>query len=49
MRLYEGEGYLAEALEIAERAVGMGQEHLSSAAEGLRANLAELEAEEAGA
>jgi hypothetical protein len=49
VRLYEGEGYLAEALEIAERGLAAGQQHLSSAAERLRANLAELEAEEAGA
>ena len=49
VRLYEGEGYLREALEIAERGVGVGQEHLSAAAERLRANLAELEAEEARA
>ncbi len=48
-RLYEGEGYLHEALEIAERGLGVGQEHLSPAVERLRANLAELEAEEAEA
>lgn len=49
VRLYEGEGYLTEALEITERALEVGQQHLSPAAERLRANLAELEAEEAGA
>src|SRR5215211_733172 len=46
MRLYEGEGYFAEALEVAERSVRLGQEHLLDRAEGLRARLAELEAED---
>ncbi len=49
LQLYEGEGYLTEALEIAERATSLGQQHLSPAVERLRANLAELEAEEVGA
>lgn len=49
VRLYEGEGYLTEALEIAERGLASGQQHLSSTTERLRANLAELEAEESGA
>lgn len=47
VRLYEGEGYLHEALKIAERGIGAGQDNLSAAVERLRANLAELEAEEA--
>lgn len=49
VRLYEGEGYLNEALEIAERGFEAGQEYLSAAVDRLRANLAELEAEEAEA
>ena len=48
-RLYEGEGYLHEALDIAERGLGAGQEHLPPVVERLRANVAELEAEEAEA
>jgi hypothetical protein len=49
VQLYEGEGYLTEALETAERATSLGQQHLMPTVERLRANLAELEAEEAGA
>ena len=49
VQLYEGEGYLTEAMEIAERGLASGQQHLSPTAERLRANLAELEAEEARA
>ncbi len=46
MRLYEGEGYFAEALEIAERSTRLGQEYSHDRAERLRKRLAELEAED---
>ncbi len=46
MRLYEGEGYFAEALEVAERAAHLGQEYSLAHAERLRTRLAELEAED---
>jgi hypothetical protein len=46
--LYEGEGYFREALEVAERGLKMGQEHISAVAERLRLILKELEAEDVG-
>jgi hypothetical protein len=46
MRLYEGEGYFAEALEVAERSARLGQEYSLDRAERLQARLAELEAED---
>lgn len=46
MRLYEGEGYFAEALEVAKRSARLGQEYSLDRAERLRARLAELEAED---
>lgn len=46
MRLYEGEGYFAEALEVAERSALLGQEHSLDRAQRLRKRLAELEAED---
>ncbi len=46
MRLYEGEGYFAEALEIAERSARLGQDYSLDRAERLRARLAEVEAED---
>ncbi len=42
MRLYEGEGYFAEALEVAERSTRLGQEYSLARAERLRTRLAEL-------
>jgi len=44
--LYETEGDFAKALEVAERGIRLGQEHLTLQAERLRARLAELEAED---
>jgi hypothetical protein len=44
VRLYEGEGYFREALEVAERSLRMGQEHLSDAVNRLRSIRAEREA-----
>lgn len=46
MRLYEGEGYFAEALEVAERSARLGQEYSLDRAERLRTRLAELKAED---
>jgi hypothetical protein len=46
MRLYEGEGYFAEALEVAERAARLGQERSLARAERLRVRLAELTSED---
>ncbi|MDP9485825.1 MAG: hypothetical protein M3Q49_08595 [Actinomycetota bacterium] len=46
MRLYEGEGYFAEALEVAESAAHLGQEHSLARVKRLRTRLAELEAED---
>lgn len=46
MRLYEGEGYFAEALEVAERGARLGQEFSLDRAERLRTKLMELEAED---
>lgn len=46
MRLYEGEGYFAEALEVAERAARLGQEHSLARADRLRARLVELTSED---
>lgn len=46
--LYEGEGNFHEALEVAERGLKMGQEHLSQIAEKLHLILEELEAEDVG-
>ncbi len=46
MRLYETEGYFAEALELAERSARLGQEYSLEHAEKLRMRLAELEAED---
>ncbi len=46
--LYEGEGYFHEALEVAERSLRMGQEHLPQAAVRLRLILQELDAEDVG-
>ena len=46
MRLYEGEGYFAEALEVAERSARLGQEYSLDRAEKLRRRLAELDAED---
>lgn len=45
IRLYEEEGYFAEALEIAKRSARLGQEYSLDRAEKLRRRLAELEAE----
>ena len=44
--LYETEGDFAGALEVAERGIRLGQEHLALQAERLRARIAELEAED---
>lgn len=46
LRLYEGEGYFAEALEIAERSARLGQEYSLDRAERLRTRLTALEAED---
>lgn len=46
MRLYEGEGYFAEALEVAERSARLGQEYALDRAERLRSRLADLAAED---
>ena len=46
MRLYETEGYFAEALEVAERSARLGQEYSLDWAQKLRTRLAELEAED---
>jgi hypothetical protein len=44
--LYETEGDFAGALEVAERGMRLGQEYLATQVDGLRARLAELEAED---
>lgn len=46
MRLYEGEGYFAEALEVAERAAQVGQEYSLVCAQRVQTRLTELEAED---
>jgi len=46
--LYEGEGYFREALEVAQRGLRIGQEHLSQAVERLSFILQELGAEDVG-
>lgn len=46
MRLYEGEGYFSEALEVAERSGRLGQEYSLERAQKLRTRLAELGAED---
>lgn len=46
MRLYEGEGYFAEALEVAERSARLGQEYSLDRTEKLRRRLAEFDAED---
>jgi len=46
--LYEGEGYFHEALEVAERGLSMGQEHLARNRDRLSLVLQELEAEDVG-
>ncbi len=46
MRLYEGEGHFAEALEVAERSARLGQEYSLDRAQRLRTRLAEFESED---
>ena len=46
MRLYEGEGYFIEALEVAERSAHLGQEYSLDRAQRLRTRLAEFESED---
>lgn len=46
MRLYEGEGYFAEALEVAQRSAHLGQEYSLDRAQRLRTRLAEFESED---
>ena len=46
MRLYEGEGYFSEALEVAERSAHLGQEYSLDRAQRLRTRLAEFESED---
>ncbi len=46
MRLYEGEGYFAEALEVAQRSAQLGQEYSLDRAQRLRTRLAEFESED---
>lgn len=46
MRLYETEGYFAEAIEVAERSGRLGQEYSLERAEKLRTQLAEIESED---
>ncbi len=48
IRIYEQEGYLHEALEMAERGLRAGQERLESRAIRLRERLGAIKAEDAG-